>query len=121
MPESASQQIDERIADLGDWRGAVLQRMRDLIHQVLFTNPGERVNRPDFGCGLKNLVFMPNSEPLVAATQLLVKGALQNWLRAEILVEQVTVEVRDEQLVVSVTYTKRETGERRLDQFIGAV
>jgi phage baseplate assembly protein W len=95
--------------------------LRDLIHQVLFTNPGERVNRPDFGCGLKNLVFMPNSEPLAAATQLLVKGALQNWLRAEIQVEQVTVEVRDEQLVVSVAYTKRETGERRLDQFIGAV
>src|SRR5262249_7129219 len=58
--------------------------LRDLIHQVLFTSPGERVNRPDFGCGLKNLVFMPNREPLAAATQLLVKGALQNWLQAEI-------------------------------------
>ena len=43
--------------------------IRDMIEQVLFTNPGERVNRPDFGCGLKRLLFMPNSQPLAAATQ----------------------------------------------------
>ena len=43
--------------------------LRDLISEVLFTSPGERVNRPDFGCGLKNLVFLPNSQPLAAATQ----------------------------------------------------
>ncbi len=93
--------------------------VRDLIYQVLFTSPGERVNRPDFGCGLKNLVFMPNSEPLAAATQLLVKGALQNWLQAEIQVERVEVESREEKLIVTVTYTRRDTGERRVDQFAG--
>ena len=47
---------------------------------MLFTNPGERVNRPDFGCGIGQLVFMPNSDALAAATQFLVQGALQRWL-----------------------------------------
>ena len=54
--------------------------IRDLIVQVLFTNPGERVNRPDFGCGLLQLVFMPNSDALATATQFTVQGALQRWL-----------------------------------------
>ena len=43
--------------------------IRDMIHQVLFTNPGERVNHSDFGCGLLQLVFMPNSDALATATQ----------------------------------------------------
>src|SRR5256885_5673839 len=54
--------------------------IRDLIEQVLFTSPGERVNRPTFGCGLNQLVFAPNSPELAAATQFLVQGALQQWL-----------------------------------------
>jgi hypothetical protein len=94
--------------------------LRDLIYQVLFTSPGERVNQPTFGCGLKNLLFMPNSEPLAAATQLLVKGSLQNWLQAEIQVERVEVESQDERLVITVTYTRLDTGERQVDQFTGS-
>jgi phage baseplate assembly protein W len=94
--------------------------LRDLIFQVLFTSPGERVNQPTFGCGLKNLVFLPNSEPLAAATQVLVKGSLQNWLQAEIQVERVEVEAQDAQLVVTITYTRRDTGERRINQFTGS-
>src|SRR5271157_1726799 len=74
------------------------EHIRDMIMQVLFTNPGERVNRPDFGCGLKRLLFMPNSQPLAAATQVLVKSALQEWLENEIQVEQVSVDARDSQL-----------------------
>ena len=58
--------------------------IRDMIHQVLFTNPGERVNRPDFGCGVGQLVFMPNSDALAAATQFLVQGSLTRWLDAEV-------------------------------------
>ena len=65
-----------------------------MILQVLFTSPGERVNRPDFGCGLKQLVFAPASEAVAAATQLLVKGALQKWLEGEIDVEEVAIEAR---------------------------
>lgn len=94
--------------------------IRDLIHQVLFTSPGERVNRPDFGCGLKQMVFMPNSDALAAATQLLVQGALQRWLETVIQVERVTVEAQGEKLLVTVAYTKRSTGDRRQDLFSAA-
>ena len=54
--------------------------VRDMIYQVLFTSPGERVDLPNFGCGLLQLVFAPNSDTLAAATQLLVQGSLQKWL-----------------------------------------
>ena len=88
--------------------------VRDLIMQVLFTNPGERVNRPDFGCGLKTLVFAPASEAVAAATQVLVKGALQRWLEQEIQVEDVAVRAEDATLVVDVVYVRRLDGERRV-------
>ena len=91
--------------------------VRDMILQVLFTNPGERVNRPEFGCGLKSLVFMPNNPAIAAATQALVKGALQKWLEREIEVESVEAEARDSALVVTVAYRRRLTGERRIDTF----
>ena len=91
--------------------------IRDLIHQVLFTNPGERVNRPDFGCGLKQLVFMPNSDALATTTQFLVQGALQRWLEAYIQVEQVEVRAEEEKLFVTVVYRKRSNGEQRRDTF----
>jgi phage baseplate assembly protein W len=95
------------------------RHIRQMIEQVLFTNPGERVNRPDFGCGLRRLVFMPNSQPLAAATQVLVKTALQQWLQNEIQVEKVEVVAVESQLTVTVAYTNREGGERQVDQFTG--
>jgi phage baseplate assembly protein W len=95
--------------------------IRDMIMQVLFTNPGERVNRPDFGCGLKALLFRPNSDVLATATQTLVKGSLQLWLQNEIRVEAVEVSARDSRLEVTVAYSVRATGERRVDVFAGGV
>jgi hypothetical protein len=92
--------------------------IRDMIHQVLFTNPGERVNRPDFGCGLLQLVFMPNSDALATATQFTVQGALQRWLNDVIQVEQVEVRNDEERLEVTVVYVKRDTGERRQERFV---
>jgi phage baseplate assembly protein W len=91
--------------------------IRDMIHQVLFTNPGERVNRPDFGCGVRQLVFMPNSDTLAAATQFLIQGSLQRWLEPVIQVESVTVEADDAQLRVAVVYSKRSGGGPRRDVF----
>src|SRR4051812_1679530 len=85
--------------------------IRDLIEQVLFTSPGERVNRPTFGCGLMQLVFAPNSEELAAATQYLVQGALQQWLGDLIQVEEVAVENDDAALRVAVQYVVRRTQE----------
>lgn len=94
--------------------------IRDMIFQVLFTSPGERVNRPDFGCGLKQLVFMPNSDALAAATQVLVQGALQRWLDPVIQVEAVEVESEESELRVSVVYSKRSGGGLRRDVFTPA-
>lgn len=91
--------------------------IRDMIYQVLFTSPGERVNRPDFGCGIRQLVFMPNSEALAAATQFLVQGSLQRWLDPVIQVESVAVEAVESELRVTVVYSKRSGGGPRRDVF----
>jgi phage baseplate assembly protein W len=92
------------------------EHIRDLIEQVLFTSPGERVNRPTFGSGLLQLVFAPNSDALAAATQLAVQGALQQWLGELILVEEVQVEARESTLEVTVRYQIRRTQERKVAQ-----
>ena len=94
--------------------------IRDMIMQVLFTDPGERVNRPDFGCGLKHLVFKPNSDALATATQFLVQGSLQRWLEAVIQVESVAVEAVDSELRVSLVYSKRSGGGLRREVFTPA-
>jgi len=65
--------------------------IRDLIEQVLFTAPGERVMRPDFGSGLLALVFEPNSSTLAATTQIMVQGALQQYLSHLIACRRVEV------------------------------
>lgn len=91
--------------------------IRDLIEQVLFTAPGERVNRPDFGCGLQRLVFAPNSDELAAASQFLVQGALQQWLGDLIELNEVEVVSEDARLFITITYTERRTQEQRTVQF----
>ena len=91
--------------------------IRNLIEQLLFTAPGERVNRPDFGSGLQQLVFAPNSDELAAATQFLVQGALQQWLGDLIQVDAVQVQSEDSALRVVVQYTVRRTQQRQVAQF----
>lgn len=91
--------------------------VRDMIYQLLFTSPGERVDLSDFGCGLLQMVFAPNSDALAAATQLLVQGSLQKWLGDVIQVEKLEVTNNNNQLVVSLTYTRRGTGQRQQTQF----
>src|SRR3954452_11506165 len=91
--------------------------IRDMIYLVLFTAPGERVNRPEFGCGIKQLVFAPSSDALAAATEQLVHGALIRWLDPVISVEQVRVEANDATLAITVVYVRRDPGERREDVF----
>ncbi len=93
------------------------EHIRDLIEQVLFTAPGERVNRPTFGSGLMQLVFAPNSEELAATTQFLVQGALQQWLGELIQVDEVQVESEDSTLRVTIQYTVRRSQQRQVAQF----
>jgi uncharacterized protein len=92
--------------------------IRDLIEQVLFTAPGERVNRPEFGTGLLQLVFAPNSDELATATQFLVQGALQQWLGDLIQVEAVQVESEESTLRVVVQYVVRRTQQRQVAHFV---
>ena len=94
---------------------------RDLIEQVLFTTPGERVNRPTFGSGLLQLLFAPNSEALAAATQLAVQSSLQQWLGDLIEVESVQVSSEDAALRVLVQYVVRRTQQSRTAQFTRAI
>jgi len=91
--------------------------IRDLIEQVLFTSPGERVNRPEFGTGLMQLVFAPAGEEMATATQFLVQGALQQWLGDLIEVESVAVEAVESTLRVMVCYMVRRSQERQTAQF----
>ena len=91
--------------------------LRDLIEQVLFTAPGERVMRPDFGSGLHGLVFEPGGPELVATTKHLVQGSLQPELGHLIAVEEVDVEADEGALRVSITYVALRTQERATEAF----
>src|SRR3954463_16141395 len=76
--------------------------VRDMIEQLLFTRPGERVNRPDFGCGLLDLVFEPNSPELAAALQVSAEGALARWLGDVIAVDELTVTAEEATLRINL-------------------
>lgn len=91
--------------------------IRGLIEQVLFTTPGERVNRPTFGSGLLQLVFAPIDDALAGAVQMSVQGALQQWLGELILVEAVQVESLEEAVQVTVHYVVRQTQQRQVARF----
>jgi uncharacterized protein len=91
--------------------------IRDMIALVLFTAPGERANRPEFGCGVKQLVFAPLSDALAAATEQLIHGALIRWLDPVISLEKVETAANEGTLEIRISYMRRETGERRVEVF----
>jgi phage baseplate assembly protein W len=93
------------------------RHVREMIEQLLFTSPGERVNRPTWGSGVLNLLFAGNSPELAAAAQLTVHGALQQWLGDVIHIEGVHVVSEDSQLVITVQYIIRRTQERYTTDF----
>jgi len=85
--------------------------IRDMIEQFLFTNSGERVNRPDFGSGLLQLVFAPNSPELAATVQLTIQAGLQRWLDDVILVQKVEVTSEEAALNILIQYAVRQTNQ----------
>lgn len=93
------------------------EHLRDLIEQVLFTTPGERVMRPDFGSGLLGLVFEPGGPELAATTQYVIQGSLQQWLGHLIAVEAVEVAQVEGELSVTITYVIQRTQERATATF----
>jgi phage baseplate assembly protein W len=95
--------------------------IRDMIEQLLFTSPGERVNRPDYGSGLLRMVFEPNSPELAAALEFTMRGTLQRWLGDIIELQALEVTSEDATLRIVVQYVVRRTSERRAATFVRAV
>jgi hypothetical protein len=98
------------------------EHIRHLIEQVLFTIPGERVNRPTFGSNIRQLIFAPNNSELVTATQFLLQGALEQWLGDVIQVEVIEAtsikEISEgDSIQVIVQYVVRQTQQRQIVQF----
>ncbi|MBV9097473.1 MAG: GPW/gp25 family protein [Frankiaceae bacterium] len=79
--------------------------VEQLVEQLLFTSPGERVNRPTFGCGLEGLVFGTLTDEVITATRYVVQASLQKWLRDFIDVDDVAIAATGGQLTVTVKYT----------------
>jgi len=88
-----------------------------MIELLLFTRPGERVNRPDFGSGLMQMVFAPNSPELAAALQYTTQAALQRYLGDVIDVQALEVTAEEATLTVKLRYALKRTGEQRQETF----
>lgn len=86
--------------------------VEQLIKQVLFTNPGDRINRPDFGCGIRQMVFMPINDATAGLTQVMIYQALERWLGTIIIVNSVDVESQESTLLIGIHYTIRSRGEQ---------
>jgi phage baseplate assembly protein W len=94
------------------------EHIQDMIEQVLFTSPGERVNRPEFGAGLMQLVFAGNSDELAGAAQMLVSSALQQHLGDLIQLESVSVSSEESALTVRVDYVVLRNRQRETARLI---
>ncbi len=95
--------------------------IRDMIEEMLFTNPGERVNRPDFGSGLQQLIFGPNSPELAAALQFTLQATLQRWLGDLIELQALEVTSVDSTLSILIQYVVRRNNQRQVAQFTRTV
>ena len=95
-----------------------LTHIRDMVEQILFTSPGERVNRPTFGSGTAQLVFAPNSDVLAAAQQNVIQASLQMWLSDLIRVQSVAVVANDATLQITVVYVVLQTQQQQTEQFV---
>jgi phage baseplate assembly protein W len=94
--------------------------IRQMIEQLLFTAPGERVNQPDFGSGLLQMVFAPNSTELAAALQFTTQSAVQRYLGDLIDLRDLQVTVSDATLSVTVQYVIRATQQPQVNTFTNA-
>ncbi|MEO7651421.1 MAG: GPW/gp25 family protein [Bryobacteraceae bacterium] len=104
--------VDQRLGRLAQ-ENDYDEYIKQLIRQVLFTAQGERINRPDFGAGVKRLVFAPNSTATASLAQIIVFQALTTFLGTLIRTEGVTAEAADERLNIAIVYTVLARNERR--------
>jgi phage baseplate assembly protein W len=89
------------------------EHVEQLMKQLLLTNPGERVNRPDFGCGIRRMVFAPNSQESASLAQVTIYQALETWLSSVIKVDEVEVTARQETLSITIKYLLKVRREQR--------
>ncbi len=87
------------------------RHVRDMLELVLFTAPGERTHRPDFGCGLNQLIFLDNTPEMAVTVEMTVRTAVQRWLGDVMTVEALSVTSVDATLTVDLTYRLRSSGE----------
>ena len=104
--------IDDGLGRLGE-EPDYPSHVDQMIRQVILTNPGERINRPDFGCGLRRMLFAPNSDVAANLARASVLQALERWLSTAITVDDVTVSSVDERLEVRVSYILKVRQQRR--------
>ncbi|PHM07176.1 hypothetical protein CK516_28665 [Nostoc sp. 'Peltigera malacea cyanobiont' DB3992] len=93
------------------------KHIRDLIEQLLFTTPGERVNRPDFGSGVLSLIFAPNSPELATAMQITIQASIEQWLGDLIDLQTLEVTSVDSSLYIVVEYFVQSSGETQTATF----
>lgn len=98
-----------KLAEENDYAAYVEQ----LVRQVLLTAPGERINRPDFGAGVRRLVFEPNGDGAAGLAKAMIYQALTKWLGALIQVESVEVRSVDSSLLIDIVYMLLQRGQRR--------
>jgi phage baseplate assembly protein W len=84
-----------------------------MIRQVLLTNPGERINLPEFGCGLRRMVFAPNNPASASMLKVTILQALERWLGTLVKVEDAEIDAVEETLTVRLRYTLLARQERR--------
>lgn len=89
-------------------------QVRGMIEMVLFTRRGERVNRPDFGAGVHDLIFSGNAPEMAAAAQHMVMASLQQWLSGVIEVRGVETSAQDSLLAITVRYRPLEEVRERV-------
>jgi uncharacterized protein len=84
--------------------------IRQLLELLLLTRPGERVNRPDFGCGLLDMIFGPNSPEIAAALSVTITAAIGRWLGDVISLTSLDVTAAESTLSVTLGYQVLATG-----------
>jgi uncharacterized protein len=89
------------------------EHVDQMIRQVLLTAPGERINRPEFGCGVRRMLFAPNSDVCASLAQVSVHQSLDRWLGSVIKVDKVTVTAVDSTLTIEISYVLLARQQRR--------
>jgi uncharacterized protein len=90
------------------------RHVREMLMQLLLTNPGERIHRPEFGCGIRRLVFSPLNESSASLAQVTVLNALERFMSSVIDTERVDVEFRQEAARIKIVYRLKTTGSRHI-------